>query len=43
MLKELYALMDKEKVKVHYVKIVALTFDEKPIREIQGSISSGSG
>ncbi len=34
--------LDKFNVRTHYAKIVLLSFDEKPIREIQGNIISGS-
>lgn len=34
--------LDKLNVRTHYAKIVLLSFDEKPIREIQGNIISGS-
>lgn len=37
-LKELY----KAKIKIHYAKIILLSFDEKPIKEIHGIITSGS-
>lgn len=29
-------------LRVHYAKIILLTFDEKPIKEIQGNITAGS-
>ena len=34
--------LDNEKIKVQYVKIVLLTFDEEVIREIQGYATGGS-
>ena len=34
--------LDKLRIKSHYAKIVLLCFDEKPIREIQGNITSGN-
>lgn len=34
--------LDKLNIRTHYVKITLLTFDEVPIREIQGNITSGS-
>lgn len=34
--------LDRMKIKTQYIKITVLSFDEKPIKEIQGSISSGS-
>ena len=34
--------LDKLRIKSHYAKIVLLSFDEKPIREIQGNITSGN-
>ena len=34
--------LDKLNLRTSYAKIVLLSFDEKPIREIQGNISSGS-
>lgn len=34
--------LDKVKVRTQYAKIVLLTFDEKPIKEIQGTISAGT-
>ena len=39
---EFLYLLDNEKVKTQYVSIVIMTFDEKPIREIQGTISGGN-
>ena len=33
---------DKLKIKEQLVKIIVLTFDEKPIEEIQGKIISGN-
>ena len=35
-------LLDNEKIKTQYARIVIMSFDEKPIREIQGTISSGN-
>lgn len=34
--------LDRARVRTHYAKIVLLSFDEKPIREIQGTITTGS-
>ena len=34
--------LDKMSIHVKYAKIILLSFDEKPIREIQGNITSGS-
>lgn len=34
--------LDKLRIKSHYAKIVLLSFDEKPIREIQGNITGGN-
>ena len=34
--------LDKLNIKTHYAKIILLSFDEKPIREIQGNITAGS-
>ena len=34
--------LDKLRIKSHYAKIVLMSFDEKPIREIQGNITSGN-
>lgn len=34
--------LDKMNIRVQYAKIVLLSFDEKPIREIQGDIKSGT-
>lgn len=34
--------LDKLNLRTQYAKIVLLSFDEKPIKEIQGNISSGS-
>lgn len=36
------AKVDKAHLRTHYAKIVLLTFDEQPIKEIQGTITSGS-
>ena len=33
---------DETKLKEQYVKLIVLTFDEKPIQQIQGKITSGS-
>ena len=33
---------DETKLKEQYVKLVVLTFDEKPIQQIQGKITGGS-
>lgn len=35
-------IIDKMKIRVQYAKIILLTFDEQPIKEIQGTITSGS-
>lgn len=34
--------LDKLNIRTHYAKIELLSFDEKPIREIQGNITSGN-
>lgn len=34
--------LDKLNIRVQYARIILLQFDEKPIREIQGNITSGS-
>ena len=34
--------LDRARVRTHYAKIVLLSFDEKPIKEIQGTITAGS-
>lgn len=34
--------LDQQKIKTQYIKIILLTFDEREIREIQGTIQSGS-
>ena len=34
--------LDKLRIKSYYAKIVLLSFDEKPIREIQGNITGGN-
>ena len=34
--------LDKTNIKVHYAKLVLLSFDEKPIREIEGIATSGT-
>lgn len=34
--------LDRARIRTHYAKIVLLSFDEKPIREIQGTITAGS-
>lgn len=34
--------LDKLNLRTHYAKIILLSFDEKPIKEIQGTITSGS-
>lgn len=34
--------LDKLNIRTHYAKIILLSFDEKPIREIQGNITTGS-
>lgn len=34
--------LDKLNLRTHYVKIILLTFDEKPIKEIQGIVTSGN-
>ena len=34
--------IDEKKLKEQYVKLVVLTFDEKPVQEIQGLITGGS-
>lgn len=34
--------LDRARVRTHYAKIVLLSFDEKPIKEIQGTITTGS-
>ncbi len=39
---EFLTKLDKANLRTHYVKIILLSFDEKPIKEIQGTITSGS-
>lgn len=39
---EFLTALDKLNIKTHYAKIILLSFDEKPIREIQGRITAGS-
>lgn len=39
---EFLTQLDKLNMRTQYAKIILLSFDEKPIREIQGDISSGS-
>lgn len=34
--------LDKLRVRVQYAKLILLSFDEKPIKEIQGNITAGS-
>lgn len=34
--------LDAAKVRVHYAKLILLSFDEKPIKEIEGVISAGN-
>lgn len=34
--------LEKENLKVHYAKIILLSFDEKPLKEIQGMILNGT-
>ena len=34
--------LDKLHLRIQYAKIILLTFDEKPIKEIQGSITAGT-
>lgn len=34
--------LDKANLRTHYAKIVLLSFDEKPIKEIQGTITAGT-
>lgn len=34
--------LDKLNIRTHFAKIILLSFDEKPIREIQGNITAGS-
>lgn len=34
--------LDKLNIRTHYAKIILLSFDDKPIREIQGNITAGS-
>ena len=40
--KEFLTALDKTRVKIQYAKIVLLDYDENPIKEIQGTIQSGS-
>ena len=39
---EFLKALDKMNLRTHYAKIILLSFDEKPIKEIQGTITSGS-
>lgn len=39
---EFLTKLDKLNIRVQYAKIVLLSFDEKPIKEIQGNITAGS-
>lgn len=39
---EFLTKLDKLHLRTQYAKIILLSFDEKPVREIQGDISSGS-
>lgn len=39
---EFLMALDKLNVRTHYAKLVLLSFDEKPIKEIQGNVTSGS-
>ena len=34
--------IDETKLKEQYVKLIVLTFDEKPIQEIQGKVAGGN-
>ena len=34
--------LDKLNIRTHYAKIILLSFDDKPIREIQGNITAGN-
>lgn len=34
--------LDKQNVRQHFAKIILLSFDEKPIREIQGDLTAGN-
>lgn len=39
---EFLQALDKLQLRTHYVRIVLLSFDEKPIKEIQGTVTSGT-
>lgn len=39
---EFLKALDKLNLRTHYAKIILLSFNEKPIKEIQGTITSGS-
>lgn len=34
--------LEREKIKVHYIKLVLMSFDEQPIKEIQGIATNGT-
>ena len=34
--------LDKLRVRIQYAKLILLSFDEKPIKKIQGNITAGS-
>lgn len=35
-------LLDKEKIKIHYIKLIILDMQEQPVQEIQGVVNSGT-
>ena len=35
-------LLDREKIKTQYIKIIMLDMEEKPIKEIQGIVNNGT-
>lgn len=39
---EFLQALDKQQLRTHYAKITLLSFDEKPIKEIQGTITNGT-
>jgi len=40
--KEFLHLLDRQRNKIIYARIIALTFDEQPLEQIEGRITSGS-
>jgi len=39
---EFLTALDKLQIRTHYAKIVLLTFDERPIKTIEGAITAGT-